>query len=273
MTISQLVALIFVLLGAMALVVYGFRYRRKLASTWKGRAATSLRRAYAVFKSTSDEVGRAAEEGILVHVALGKGSIMEENAMTSVAALQGLNAMLNLAASYNIPPLITTADPTLYLLAADWVRRAYIQQGNLRHYRPISVQFTAASSALYAAMAATYLFDGGIGANFALGSFDQEISLLAEAGRRRGIYMAGGTVSPQSLGALYPALPPQQLLMGEELFAGGASVSEQSIYRASLWSQDILRLIVIISIILLSILSFLGIVPLGNYSGYGGVTP
>jgi hypothetical protein len=267
MTISQLVALLFILLGAIALVIYGFRYQKKLVSAWKDRTATSFWRAHRVFKSTSDEVGRAAEEGMLVHVALGSGSITQENAMTSVAALQGLDAMINLTASYNIPPILTTGDPTLYLLAADWVRRAYIRQGNLRHYRPISVQFTAATPALYTAMAATYLFDGGIGANFAFGSFDQEVSLLAEAGRRRGIYVAGGTVSPQSLGALYPALAPEQLLMGEELFAGGASVSERSIYHASLWSQDILRLIVIMSIIVLSILSSLGIVT------YSGVTP
>ncbi len=258
MTISQLVALIFVLLGAVALVIYGFRHQRK------ERAEIDFQRAYPVFKSASDEVGRAAEEGILVHVTLGSGSIMGENAMTSVAALQGLSAMINLAASYNIPPLITTGDPTLYLLATDWVRRAYIQQGNLRYYRPVSVQFTAANPTLYAAMAATYLFDGGIEANFALGSFDQEVSLLVEAAKRQGVYVAGGTVSPQGVGALYPALNSKQLLMGEDLFWGCASVSEQSIYRASLWSQDVLRFIVIISIIALAVLSSLGIVSLNG---------
>jgi hypothetical protein len=258
MTISQLAALIFVLLGAIALVVYGFHHQRKK------RVEVDFQRAYPVFKSASDEVGRAAEEGILVHVALGSGSIMGENAMTSVAALQGLSAMINLTASYNIPPLITTGDPTLYLLATDWVRRAYVQQGNLRHYRPISVQFTAANPALYAAMAATYLFDGGIGANFALGSFNQEVSLLTDVAKRQGVYTAGGTVSPQGLGALYPALNPKQLVMGEDLFSGCVSVSDQSLYRASLWSQDVLRLVVIISIIVLAVLSSLGIVSVGG---------
>ncbi|HQE93873.1 MAG TPA: hypothetical protein PLH19_12490 [Anaerolineae bacterium] len=247
-TLMQLLALGFVLLGIILLSVYGIRYRSKPPQI----------RSFPVFRALSDEVGRVAEEGAAIHIAIGNGSLIGDEAMTSVAALQGLHALLDLSAAYDTPPLITTSDPTLYLLASDWMRRAYARLGSADLYRPVTVQFTAASPVTYAAMAATYLADGGLGSNIVLGAFTQEATLLTAAAERRNIHSMGGTTSPQGLGALYPALGAEQLVMGEDMFAGGAEVLQRSANFASLGTQDVLRWLVIGGIVLTALISLLG---------------
>ncbi|HOU14710.1 MAG TPA: hypothetical protein PKZ84_16515 [Anaerolineae bacterium] len=248
-TLMQLLALGFVLTGAVLLALYGIRYRSRAPEI----------RAYPVFRSLADEVGRVAEEGAAIHVAAGNGSLIGDDAMTSVASLQGMHALIDLSAAYDTPPLITTSDPTLYLLASDWMRRAYTRIGSADLYRPASVQFTAASPVAYAAMAATYLADGGLGSNIVLGAFTQEASLLTVAAERRNIHSAGGTTSPEGLGALYPALGQEQLVVGEDMFAGGAVVSQRSAAFASLGTQDILRWLVIAGIVVTALASLLGL--------------
>ncbi len=251
MSLAQFFALAFVLIGAGALVIYGFRYRDE---------KTFNISEHPIYRLMTKEVGRAAEEGSFLHTTLGYGNLTGDQAMTSVAAVQALSTMMGLAAAYGTPPVITTGDPTVYLLADDWMRRAYVRLGNVRHYRPVLVQFTAASPVAYAAMASTYMLDGGVGTNVLLGRFGQEASLLTDSSERRGIYTAGGAVTPQALAAIYPVLSAEKLLMGESLFTGAAATSENSIYKASLWSQNVLRGIVIVSIIVLTVLTMLGIV-------------
>ncbi len=247
-TLMQFIALGLVLVAGIAFALYGMRYRNQSPPT----------RSIPVFRSLADEVGRVAEEGASIHVALGNGSLVGEDAMTSVAALQGLSGLLDLSAAYDTPPLITTSDPTLYLLAGDWLRRAYARLGSIDLYKSAAVQFTASSPTTYAATAATYLSDGGISSNVVLGIFTQEATLLTTAAERRGIHSSGGTTSPQGLGALYPALDQEQLVIGEDMFASGAAVAQRSSALASLSAQDMLRWLVIIGILGAALISLVG---------------
>lgn len=245
----SLIALGITFIAAVALALYGIRYRHAPAKNW---------RIFPLFRTLPNEVGRAAEEGALIHITLGSGALTGEEAMTSLAALEGLTALCDLAAAYDTPPIITTGDPTLYLLADDWMRRAYARLGNADRYRPGLVQFTAPTPVTYAAMAATYLYEKGVGTNVLLGVFEQEASLLMEASTRRASRTKGGTVSPLGLAALYPALGPQELVLGEDLFAGGAEATQRSAFWAALSVQDLLRWLVILGMLGTAGLSLLG---------------
>lgn len=247
MNLEHFWALGLALMGAVALAIYGMRYRKKLPTF----------RSFPVFPALSGEVGRAAEQGVSIHVALGNGGLATPDAMTSVAALQGLRALLELSAAYDTPPVITTGDPTLHLLASDWLRRAYTRVGAADLFRPTQVQFAAPTPITYAAMAATQLSDIPIGANVILGAFDQEVSLLTDAARRRGVASMGGVTSLAGIGALYPMLDQTQLAIGEELFAGGALVKERSAFWASLGAQEALRWVVLVGILGSALLSLL----------------
>lgn len=238
-----------ILLAVVAAFIYAFRRRKK----------SSELRKIPIFEQLAGEVGRAAEEGTLIHITLGHGSLSGEDAMTSVASLESLTALADLSAAYDTPPIITTGDPTLYLLADDWMRRAYSRIGNVARYRPTLVQFVGASPVTYAAQAATYLYEKGVGSNIVLGSFAQEVSLFSEAAARRGIFTVGGSTSWQALSALFPAWGTENLVMGEDLFAGGALVTQEQKYEAALWGADAIRWAVIAGLIVLAVLSGLGI--------------
>ncbi len=244
-----LIALGVTLVTAVALAVVGIRHRR---------APTRHLRDFPIFHALPGEVGRAAEEGALIHIALGNGALTGEDAMTSLAALESLTALFDLAAAYDTPPLITTGDPTLYVLADDWMRRAYARLGNAERYRPTLVQFAAATPVTYAAMAATYLSEKGVGTNMLLGAFDQEVTLLTDAITRRGARALGGTVSPLGLAPLFTALGPMQLVLGEDLFAGGAEATQRSIFWTSLSVQDFLRWLIVIGMLITALFSALG---------------
>ncbi len=245
------------------LVVLGFVGVAILA--WGGWALFARRhlpaaRAFPLFSRAAGAIGRAAEEGALVHLTLGSGSLVGSDAMTSVAALEGMTPLLSFSAAYDTPPIITTGDPTLYLLADDWMRRAYSRVGNVERYRPLLVQFSAGDPVTYAAWAATYPLDADKGGTQAMvGAFRQEVSLLADAAVRKGFEVMGGAVNPTGIAALYPATPVQGLAMGEDLFTGAALAQEKPSLQALVWAEDSLRWLLIAAIVAVVVLSLLGI--------------
>ena len=246
---GELIALGLVLIGAVSLAVGGIRLRRK------AQDATVV----PVFKALADEVGRVAEEGRAIHVALGSGGILGEQGMVSVAALQGLSALTELSATYDSPPFITTGDPTLYLLAENQARDGYARLGSPENYRSGTVRYVAPTPIVYAAMAATLASDEPLGTSINLGSFDQEVSLLTHAAMVNNVTLYGGAASPTGAAALYPDLEPNHLAIGEELFAGGAEATKRSAFWAGLAAQDILRWLVIVGLLVAAGASLLGL--------------
>lgn len=246
---SQLIALSIALISSVALSLFGILskslFKKRLSINTKPESGYDI---------LSDEVGRVAEEGKAIHIALGTGGIVGDNAVTSIAALQGLSALINLAAAYDTPPYITTGDPTLYLLADHKLRKAYSRLGNLGLYRPNHVQYATSATAGYAAIAGQQLRINNIGTNIMLGAFDQEISLVSDSAERQNIKSFGGSTSPQGLAVLYPLLNTKNLIMGESMF-DGSQEAQQSAVIASLWAQDILRWLVIAGIIGAAIIS------------------
>lgn len=251
MTISTILGLVGLLLAAGALFAHGLKTRGKDA--WH-----DIQDAPA-FSNLANEVGRAAEEGRLVHITLGSGSLLEVNAMTSLAALESITALTELSAAYDTPPIVTTADPTLYLLADDWMRRAYVRIGNVSRYRSTLVQFIAASPTTYAAMASTYLYENSVGSNLILGLFNAEVAFLGDVAARRNTSTKASTTSPVGLGALLPTVPKENLALGEEHFLGGAIATQRSAYWGALWAQDMLRWVVAGGIVITAVLTALGV--------------
>ncbi len=247
---SQLAALALALIGAVALTIYGIGQRRKKP---KGTGLVPA------FGSLANEVGRVAEEGATIHVALGSGGLLDENGLTSIAALQGLSALTELSAAYETPPFITTGDPTLFLIADNQLRDAYARLGNLRNYKSGLVRYTAPSPMLYAAMAATLSFDEPVGTTIILGAFDQEASLLTSAAVTNGEKLFGGATSAVGLATLYSDIGEDQLVVGEKMFAGGAEVTGRSAFWASLSVEDLLRWLVVAGILVTACASLFGL--------------
>jgi hypothetical protein len=226
-----------------------------------GRASSRVRvRPLTSFQDLRSETGRGAENGGTIHIAIGNGGLIGENAVTSLAALEVVEELADTAVLYNAPPIITVGDPTLLPLAQDILRRAYERHGLAKRYDPDQVRFVAPSPVAYAAGAANVVTTEDVMSNAMIGAFGSEVSLIADAGARRDLPQLAAAAAPNAIGALYPTT--DRLAVGEELYAAGAQMTEKKRYTISLQAQDILRLGLAGLIILVATLALIaGLLP------------
>jgi len=199
------------------------------------------------FQDLRAQAGYAAESGGAIHIALGSGGLSGEDAITSLAGIQAVEALADAAVSYNAPPVITVGDPTLLPLAQDTLRRAYERNGLAELYDPGKVRFVAPSPVAYAAGAADVVTAENITASVMAGAFGAEASLIADAGARRNLPQFAAAAAPRAIGALYPAV--DRLAVGEELYAAGAYMTGERRGLVSLVAQDVLRVILVLVIL------------------------
>ena len=208
------------------------------------------------FQDLRDEIGRAAERGGTIHIALGSGGLNGEDAVTSLAGLQVVEGLADAAVSYSVPPIITVGDPTLLPLAQDILRRAYERHGVAEWYDPGRVRFVAPSPVAYAAGAANVVAAEGVTASITAGAFRAEVSLITDAGARRDLPQLAAAAAPRAIGALYPTTA--RLAVGEELYAAGAQITGERRYLVGLVAQDILRVVLVLVILGAAALAFAG---------------
>lgn len=220
----------------------------------KGRLPTM--RSLPAFQDLRDEIGRAAESGGAIHIALGGGGLEGEDAVTSLSGLQVVDALSDIAVSYCIPPIITVGDPTLLPLAQDVLRRAYERRGLADHYDSRRVRFVAPSPVAYAAGAANVVAAEGVTANVVVGAFGAEVSLITDAGAQRDLSQLAAAAAPSAIAALYPVT--DRLAVGEELYAAGAYATGKRRYLLSLVAEDILRVVLVLVIMGAAVIAFIG---------------
>ncbi|HDQ70642.1 MAG TPA: hypothetical protein ENN19_00925 [Chloroflexi bacterium] len=214
-------------------------------------------RPISAFQDLKVQASYAAESGGGIHVALGNGSLYGEDAITSIAALQVLEALSDEAVAYNAPPIITVGDPTLLPIAQDILRRAYERKGQLEFYNAGQVRFVAPSPVGYAAGAGDVASGETVTATMMIGAFAQEVSLIADSSVRYNTPALAAVTTPTAISALYPAI--EKLAQGEELYAAGAQLTGEDRYMAGLITQDVLRFILVLTILALSIATYWGI--------------
>jgi len=210
-------------------------------------------RPLAAFQDLRDELAQAAESGRAIHVALGSGGLTGEDAGVSLAALRVVDGLVDNAVSYRVPLIVSVGDPTLLPLAQDALRRAYERRGLAELYNPGWVRFVAPSPLAYAAGAAIITADPAVATNIVAGSFGAEATLLADAGIRRELAQVAAVTTPGAAGALYAAT--DRLAVGEELFAAGALISSERRYLAGLFTQDVLRVVLVVAILVSAVVA------------------
>jgi len=239
-------ALFFLLLGALVLIALTILHRR--------RAKPRIREIPA-FKDLLEELGRAAESGKPFHIALGSGELGSTNTVSSLAALQVLEGVVDAAVSYDVAPVITVGDPTLLLLAQDVLRRAYERSQIPEFYDANRVRFVAPSSLAYSAGAVPIGAPEDVTASVMAGTFGSEVSLIADISGRHDRPRIAAVDTAQAVGALYPAT--DRLAMGEELYAAGTQVTKREKYVTSLVTEDILRFVLTLVILGTAVLALI----------------
>jgi hypothetical protein len=244
------------LIGWVALAVAVLMAALILAFSLARRATWPTFRHMPPFDALAVDLGRSVEAGTRLHVALGSGSLTSND---SAASLIGLSTLSHIATAGSVsdkPPLATSGDGAVALLAQDVLRVAFRQQRAEDRYDPLLGRVTGVGAQGYAAGAMHTAPDEDVTATIVLGAVGPEAALIAESGARRGTVI-GGTLDVQGQTALY--VTADHPLIGEELFASGAYLHVNRAHAASLQAQDILRWLVIAAIVGLAVVRSLGL--------------
>ncbi len=228
------------------------------------RGARFSLRPIAAYSALKGLLARAAETGQPIHLSLGVAGIGDQATADTTAGLNILEYLAERAAISASPPIVTIANPTALPVAQDLLRRAYRHQGYPEEYDPARVRFVAPadptlqSSALpapsiyantphdafaYAAGTMQLLSKQKLIANVMVGQFGDEFLLLGETGARQDLTQIGGTSAVSALPFVYATM--SHPLIGEEIYAGGAYLSDKPAHLSSLLAQDILRWVLV----------------------------
>lgn len=189
-----------------------------------------------------EAVGRATEMGRPVHYCPGIGGISAIEAPQTFASIGLLSHVARLSARFDVPLIVTIRTPEVLPIAEETVRQAYLQEGKIDAYEPSNIRFLSNQQFAYAAAVFGIMAREKPAANFLLGAFWAEALMLAEVGSAVGALQIAGTAQLSQVPFFIAA--SDYCLIGEELFAGAAYLSNDAMQLGSIRGQDIAKAIV-----------------------------
>jgi hypothetical protein len=242
-----LIALVIVIVAALMMAVFAFLGRR---SPFSFREINS-------FRFIRRSVSMVVEDGSRLHVSLGRGSLLTPFGAAALAGLSMLRRLGETTSTSDRPPIATTGDAVICLLAQETLRTAHESIIKEKPFDPTQGRMTGLTPFSYAAGAMPYIRDDQVSTNVLIGNYGVEVALLTEASEREGAAVIAGSDQLPAQAVLYATTPGS--LIGEELFAAGAYHQAGYLHMASLVVQDILRWIIIIVVLFGIVLKLLGV--------------
>ncbi len=196
-------------------------------------------------------LANGAETGRAIHLSPGPGSIGGRGSTAeTIAGLLAAERVATEAALNGAGILCSSGDAVAHLALRGTLRQAYQNAGLGQDYRPGNVELLAQQDSMAYASGVTTLYGRQpLEASQMFGSFDQELLLAGEVGAQLGV--------PQLVGATSTSAQPiallaaDDMLIGEEIYAAEAYLGSLPSAQARLLTQDALRSVVILAIIVL----------------------
>jgi hypothetical protein len=204
-----------------------------------GKINITLRR-MAGLDAIEEAIGRATEMGKPVHYSVGIADIQGETAPQTYAGLECLAYVTGLCAKYNAELIVTIRIPNVFPLAQEVVRQGYMGAGKADLMKEDTVRFLSSDQFAYAAGAQGIMHREKVAANIMLGGFWAESLFMAEAGAQIGAIQIAGTANMHQIPFFVAAC--DYALIGEELFAGGAYLSQDKVKLGSIAAQDYIKI-------------------------------
>lgn len=202
-------------------------------------------------------IGLSVEDGTRLHASLGRGDLLSARNGATFAALSMLRYLAERTSVSDKPPVATSGDPILSLLAQDTLKAGYQASGAEDLYQPTTGRLSGLSPFSYAAGTMPVVRDENVSANVLMGQFGPEVALLVESAERVNVPTLGGSDDLAAQAVLYAAA--QEPLIGEELFAAGAYLDAGPAHTASLVVQDVLRWALVVALVGGAALKVLGV--------------
>jgi len=222
----------------------------------KAGRAFGLRRIPA-FERIKELGSQATETGLPVHVSLGSGSIGQPSTAESTMGLTAFDYVARRAATCNQPTAATAGDATLMAAAQGVLLEARREAGFPEAYAGQDVAFAGPDPLAYAAGASEHAQAKPM-ANISIGEFGPEGLWITESLANQDLPQVGGTTDAAAMALLHISV--EESVIAEEVFASGAYLHRPS-HLGSLATQDVMR-----SVITISILDGVALVPLGTWS-------
>ena len=198
------------------------------------------------------------EDGTRLFVALGRASLLTPRGGAALAGLNVLRRLTERTSLSDRPPIAAAGESSLALLAQDTLQSGYRKMGASDLYQPSSGRLSGMTPFSAAAGAMPIIWDENVSASILVGDFGVEAALLADAAERRNIFLLGASTDISSQAALFASA--QEPLVGEELFAASAYLDPGSSHAASLTVQDILRWLIVLTLLAGSALKLMGLI-------------
>ena len=205
-------------------------------------------------EAVDEAVGRATEMGRAVLYVPGVGDI---SYLSSIASLNVLGEIAKKTAEYGTALRVPCANPVVYTVAREVVQGAYAAAGRPDAYDADSVFFLTEYALSYAAAVQGIMVRERPATNFLLGYFAGESLILAETGASTGAIQIAGTDATAQLPFFVVAC--DYTLIGEEMYAASAYISREPLSVGALKGQDVGKVVLILTLIVGTILSFAGV--------------
>lgn len=236
-----------ILLAASMIAVFGL---------WGGQLGRRVLRPIKAFERLRRTIELSVEDGSRLQVSLGRGDLLGPQAAAGLAGLTLLRQVAHIASDSDQPPVATTGEATLMVLAQDTLRISYRELNIRGRYHSRLGRFSGATPFSYAAGVMPLILDRSVSASGLVGSFGEEVGLITAASRRAGAFSLGGSNALAAQAILFASA--DEPLLGEEIFATGAYLDAGAGHLASLQAQDILRWLAILIIFGLAIGHLIG---------------
>jgi len=152
---------------------------------------------------------------------------------------------------------VPNIDPLTMAAAREIVKEAYLEAGAPESFREASVHYLTADQFAYAAAVNGIMVRDKPAANFLIGWFAAESLLLSETGQSIGAIQIAGTAQVTQLPFFVAAC--DYTMLGEELFAASAYLSQDPLILGSIKGQDMMKAAILAVIVLGAILATAGV--------------
>ncbi len=217
-------------------------------SMWRAKSGKRITiRKIAGLDAMEEAIGRSTEMGRPVHFCPGIGGVGAAEAPQTFAGLALMGYVGHLTAKFDVPMIVTIRQPEVFPMAEETVRQAYLEEGKSDSYDATNIRFLSNQQFAYAAALFGILSRERPAANFMMGAFWAEALLLAEVGTEIGALQVTGTASLSQVPFFVAS--SDYTLIGEELYAAAAYLSQDSMQLGSILGQDLAKAIVAIIMI------------------------
>jgi len=209
-------------------------------------------RSIPTFKRIRRAISLVVEDGTRLHVSLGRGNLQTQFGAAAFVGLSLLRHLGEVTSLSDRPPIATSGDSILNVVAQDTLRTAHEAVAVEQSFDINNGRLTGLTPFSYAAGVMPTIRDESISTNVLIGNFGIEVGLLTEAAERQNSAVIAGSDNLPAQAVLYATSPDS--LIAEELFAAGAYVQAGRMHNASLLAQDVLRWLIIIAILVGAVL-------------------